>query len=201
MTCCLQISLLGSARYSIVERPHFVLRSLLFICLGPWLSVVTAAPQTLHNGLDLIPAAHVCHTRMQERLQPVCAFVLPGLQLHLSSLRRRAPETLAKGPEFEGNVIVHPTARIGKDCKIGPNVSIGIGCEIDNGVRIANAVLLHRVKVPLAAAARILSSIASPLLISWQISRDTFAPCWTGRLVSSVPAAHARYCPTCAVYR
>lgn len=72
---------------------------------------------------------------------------LAGLQLHLTSLRRTAPETLASGPEIEGNVIVHPSAKIGKDCKIGPNVSIGIGCEIDNGIRIANSVLLHRVKV------------------------------------------------------
>ena len=72
-----------------------------------------------------------------------------GLQLHLSSLRRSHPDQLASGPEYEGNVIVHPSAKIGKDCKIGPNVSIGIGCEIENGVRVANAVLLHRVKVHL----------------------------------------------------
>ena len=70
-----------------------------------------------------------------------------GLQLHLSSLRRSHPDQLASGPEYEGNVIVHPSAKIGKDCKIGPNVSIGIGCELENGVRVANSVLLHRVKV------------------------------------------------------
>ncbi len=81
-------------------------------------------------------------------LVEACMLVfVAGLQLHLTSLRRTAPETLASGPEFEGNVIVHASAKIGKDCKIGPNVSIGIGCEIDNGVRIANSVLLHRVKV------------------------------------------------------
>ena len=50
-------------------------------------------------------------------------------------------------------MIVHPSAKIGKDCKIGPNVSIGIGCELENGVRIANAVLLHRVKVCALAVA------------------------------------------------
>ncbi|CAK0785405.1 cytochrome c1 [Coccomyxa viridis] len=72
---------------------------------------------------------------------------LTGLQLHLSSLRRSHPDQLASGPEYEGNVIVHPSAKIGKDCKIGPNVSIGIGCELENGVRVANSVLLHRVKV------------------------------------------------------
>ncbi len=44
---------------------------------------------------------------------------------------------------------MHPSAKIGKDCKIGPNVSIGIGCELENGVRVSNSVLLHRVKVGL----------------------------------------------------
>lgn len=72
---------------------------------------------------------------------------LTGLALHLSSVRQRQPETLASGDSFVGDNIVHPTAKIGRDCKIGPNVSIGIECEIDDGVRISNAVLLHRVKV------------------------------------------------------
>ena len=70
-----------------------------------------------------------------------------GLELHLSSLRKRSPEDLASGPEFVGNNIVHPTAKIGKDCKIGPNVSIGIECEIGDGVRLTSSVLLHRVHV------------------------------------------------------
>ncbi|KAK9814845.1 hypothetical protein WJX72_012522 [[Myrmecia] bisecta] len=72
---------------------------------------------------------------------------LTGLELHLGSLRRTAPEQLASGPSYDGNNIVHPTATIGQDCKIGPNVSIGAGCELGNGVRISNSVLLHRVKV------------------------------------------------------
>ncbi|KAK9810857.1 hypothetical protein WJX73_002434 [Symbiochloris irregularis] len=72
---------------------------------------------------------------------------LTGLGLHLSSVRRREPELLASGDSFVGDNIVHPTAKIGKDCRIGPNVSIGIECEIANGVRISNSVLLHRVKV------------------------------------------------------
>ena len=70
-----------------------------------------------------------------------------GLALHLDSISRSHPETLAKGPTFIGHNIVHPTAKIGSDCVIGPDVSIGIECEIGNGVRITNSVLLHRVKV------------------------------------------------------
>ena len=56
---------------------------------------------------------------------------------------------------------MHPSAKIGKDCKIGPNVSIGIGCELENGVRVANAVLLHRVKVPALPLIQLLSLCSS----------------------------------------
>ena len=49
-------------------------------------------------------------------------------------------------------MILHPTAKIGRDCKIGPNVSIGIECVIDDGARISNSVLLHRVKARLLVA-------------------------------------------------
>ena len=46
-------------------------------------------------------------------------------------------------------MILHPTAKIGRDCRIGPNVSIGIECVIEDGARISNSVLLHRVKARL----------------------------------------------------
>jgi len=72
---------------------------------------------------------------------------LTGLELHLASLRKYSPGDLASGPQFVGNNIVHPTAKIGNDCKIGPNVSIGIECEIGDGARITSSVLLHRVHV------------------------------------------------------
>lgn len=70
-----------------------------------------------------------------------------GLGLHLDSVRHRNPESLAQGPTFIGNNIVHPSAKIGSDCQIGPDVSIGLECVIGDGVRISNSVLLHRVKV------------------------------------------------------
>lgn len=68
--------------------------------------------------------------------------------MHLASLRERKPEELASGQSFTGNVIVDSEATIGKDCKIGPNVSIGKLCKIGDGVRLVNCVLLHRVEVP-----------------------------------------------------
>lgn len=64
-------------------------------------------------------------------------------------MQRRDPKSLAQGPTFIGNNIVHPSAKIGSDCQIGPDVSIGLECVIGNGVRISNSVLLHRVKVRL----------------------------------------------------
>ena len=81
------------------------------------------------------------------RLLTAACIPAAGLALHLDSISRSHPETLAKGPTFIGHNIVHPTAKIGTDCIIGPDVSIGIECEIGNGVRITNSVLLHRVKV------------------------------------------------------
>ncbi|KAA6420510.1 MAG: GDP-mannose pyrophosphorylase [Trebouxia sp. A1-2] len=80
---------------------------------------------------------------------------LRGLGLHLESVQRRDPKSLAQGPTFIGNNIVHPSAKIGSDCQIGPDVSIGLECVIGNGVRISNSVLLHRV----ANYARIADSI------------------------------------------
>ena len=70
-----------------------------------------------------------------------------GLGLHLQSLRNTDPSALASGATFVGDNIVHPTAKIGQNCKIGPNVAIGIECEVADGVRISNSVLLHRVRV------------------------------------------------------
>lgn len=72
---------------------------------------------------------------------------LTGLALHLGCLRTRAPAELATGPGIRGDVIVDPSAKIGRDCLIGPNVSIGKDCVIGDGVRISNSVLLHRVSV------------------------------------------------------
>ena len=71
----------------------------------------------------------------------------PGLNLHLASLRATSPKELAAGPSFSGNVLAHPTAKIGSGCKIGPDVSIGEGCVIGDGVRLSNCVVMRGVKV------------------------------------------------------
>lgn len=72
---------------------------------------------------------------------------LTGLGLHLEALRRRHPDQLASGDHIRGNVIIDDTTTIGRGCVIGPNVSIGKNCVIEDGVRLSNCVILHRVKV------------------------------------------------------
>ena len=43
--------------------------------------------------------------------------------------------------------LIHPTARIGVGCDIGPSVSIGSGVVIEDCVRIVNSTLLEGVCV------------------------------------------------------
>lgn len=68
---------------------------------------------------------------------------LTGMCLHLGSLRKRFPAQLASGPQFVGDVLVHPTAKVGAGCKLGPNVVIGPGCVVEDGARIVRSTLLQ----------------------------------------------------------
>lgn len=72
---------------------------------------------------------------------------LIGLGLYLKSLEERSPQMLASGEDYVGPVLVHPTATVGKGCRIGPNVSIGANCVVADGVRLANTALLSNVRV------------------------------------------------------
>lgn len=53
--------------------------------------------------------------------------------MYLTSLRQKDPSRLYDGPGVVGNVLVDPTARIGNDCQIGPNVTIGPDVVIEDG--------------------------------------------------------------------
>ena len=46
-----------------------------------------------------------------------------------------------------GNVLVHPTAKIGKGCKIGPNVTIGKDVIIGDGVRLQRCVIMESARI------------------------------------------------------
>jgi mannose-1-phosphate guanylyltransferase len=67
---------------------------------------------------------------------------LTGTSLYLQSIAKKAPETLAKGAQYKGNVLVHGSATIGNGCKIGPNVVIGPNVTIGNGVRLNNTIVM-----------------------------------------------------------
>lgn len=58
---------------------------------------------------------------------------LTGMCLYLKSQREKSPELLYQGPGVVGNVLVHPTAKIGAGCQIGPDVTIGPGVIIEDG--------------------------------------------------------------------
>lgn len=51
------------------------------------------------------------------------------------------------GKGITGNVLIHPSAEIGQDCKLGPDVTIGPGCRIAAGVRVTNSALMANVYV------------------------------------------------------
>jgi mannose-1-phosphate guanylyltransferase len=75
---------------------------------------------------------------------------LSGTCLYLSSLAKRQPKKLVSTSEpyvYGGNVMVHESAKIGKNCRIGPNVVIGPGCVVGDGVRLQRCVLLEDSKV------------------------------------------------------
>ena len=68
---------------------------------------------------------------------------LAGVKLYLASLWKNSPEHLSSGENISGNVLIHPSAKIGKNCLIGPNVTIGPDAVIRDGVRIAESVILE----------------------------------------------------------
>ena len=75
---------------------------------------------------------------------------LSGTCLYLSSLSKRKPEMLVPHSQpfvYHGNVMMHETAKVGRNCRIGPNVVIGPGCVIGDGVRLQRCVLLEDSKV------------------------------------------------------
>ena len=69
---------------------------------------------------------------------------LSGTCLYLTSLSKRSPDMLSKESFVHGgNVLIDPTATVGKNCRIGPNVVIGPGCKVGDGVRLQRCVLLE----------------------------------------------------------
>lgn len=72
---------------------------------------------------------------------------LTGMCLHLDSMSKLNMEALSVGEQFFGNVLVDPSATIGKGCLIGPDVVIGANCVIEDGVRLSRSTLMRGVTV------------------------------------------------------
>ncbi|XP_047990868.1 mannose-1-phosphate guanyltransferase beta [Leguminivora glycinivorella] len=68
---------------------------------------------------------------------------LTGMCLYLNSLRQKESNKLYDGPGVVGNVLIDPTATIGKGCRIGPNVTIGPGVVIEDGACIKRSTILR----------------------------------------------------------
>ncbi|KAK3919354.1 Mannose-1-phosphate guanyltransferase beta [Frankliniella fusca] len=68
---------------------------------------------------------------------------LRGMCMYLTALRQKNAPVLHNGPTTVGNVLVHPTAKIGQGCRIGPNVTIGPGVVIEDGVCIKRSTILR----------------------------------------------------------
>lgn len=69
---------------------------------------------------------------------------LTGSGLYLQFLSDKNSTQLSKGNSIVKNVLVHPTATIGKDCKIGPDVVIGPGVVVEDGVRLAGVAVMEK---------------------------------------------------------
>ncbi|KAL1122566.1 hypothetical protein AAG570_002896 [Ranatra chinensis] len=67
---------------------------------------------------------------------------LTGMCMYLTSMRQKSSPLLYDGPGTVGNVLVDPSARIGKGCRIGPNVTIGPDVTVEDGVCIKRSTLL-----------------------------------------------------------
>lgn len=75
---------------------------------------------------------------------------LTGTCLYLASLTKKQPNLLCPPTEpfvYGGNVLIDPSAKIGKNCRIGPNVVIGKDVVIGDGVRLQRCTLLPGAKV------------------------------------------------------
>eukprot|EP00456_Euglypha_rotunda_P035058 TRINITY_DN27043_c0_g1_i2.p1 TRINITY_DN27043_c0_g1~~TRINITY_DN27043_c0_g1_i2.p1 ORF type:complete len:180 (+),score=38.05 TRINITY_DN27043_c0_g1_i2:264-803(+) len=78
---------------------------------------------------------------------------LTGMVLHLASLRKRSASQLVDPKEkklkwtAQGNVFVHPSAKVGAGSVIGPDVVLDENVVIGKGVRIKRSTVLAKSEV------------------------------------------------------
>lgn len=76
------------------------------------------------------------------RLRFLCFF--SSTETRLCTLSRHHDSLSGDG--IVGNVLIHPTAKVGAGCKIGPDVCIGPGCVVEDGVRLTKCTVLRGAK-------------------------------------------------------
>jgi mannose-1-phosphate guanylyltransferase len=68
---------------------------------------------------------------------------ITGMCKYLTHLQETNPsEVKSDNITYIGPVLVHPSAKIGKNCLIGPYVTIGPNCTVEDGVRVKRTTLL-----------------------------------------------------------
>lgn len=67
---------------------------------------------------------------------------LTGMCFYLAALKQCNSAALYQNTGVVGNVLVDPSAKIGKSCRIGPNVTIGPDVIIEDGVCIKRCTIL-----------------------------------------------------------
>lgn len=72
---------------------------------------------------------------------------LTGMCLYLNHVRHAQPDKLATGEGILGNVLVHPSAKIGSGCRVGPNVVLGPDVVVEDGACISKSTLLDGTRI------------------------------------------------------
>lgn len=67
---------------------------------------------------------------------------LKGMGLFLSWTRKTNSQILARGEGIVGNVLIDPSAKVGKGCQIGPDVCIGPNVSVEDGLLIKRCTIL-----------------------------------------------------------
>jgi len=75
---------------------------------------------------------------------------MEAVKAHLEISRFLTPKLLSSSSEgvtMKGNVMVHPTAKIGRGCVLGPAVVVGANCVVEDGVRLEDSTLMEGARV------------------------------------------------------
>lgn len=67
---------------------------------------------------------------------------LTGQKLYLEHLQKHNDESLSKGQNIIGEVMIHPSAQVDPTSVLGPNVVVGANCKIGPGCKIYNSTIM-----------------------------------------------------------